>query len=255
MKKIFCMIIFLLIPGIAWCQAENGRPYLDRLYSAEGQLPINTLVVDAEIYGPTDEKGSSSLTIWSRDKIVFKKPNKIKVTSVTVAPGDAMDGMPATIISDGQNSWMYISQGQYPVKKQQDPQRPTLNLPPNLQTYPRDAGNPCIVVGDENIKEINTKAVRIIDESRSIETTVWIDTKRWVPVQLEEKSPSKDGEGHNIIQCRYRDFRKLKDGRWLPFVIEIHKNEQVANMVVFKAVSVNQNIPDHIFEPMQQFVK
>lgn len=257
LKKLFLIVfLWIALSALAYPQADDGRQLLNNLYKTRDSLPINTLVADLEVYKPLAGKTEgSSLKLAAKDKLIFKKPNKLKVDSIIVAPGDPMDGKQLSIISDGNNSFMYVSAGQYPVKKQRDPHRPTLNLPPNIQLYPEDADNRCSLEGSAVVNGIPVRVVKIVDTSRNIETTIWIDTKKWVPVKLSEKSPKKKAEGFDTITCTYRDFKKLKDGRWFPSVIEMMNNDQVVQLVIYKAVSVNVQIPDHIFEPMQKFIK
>lgn len=262
LKKSFVLKILLVamllsaIPQKAFPQADDGRHILDNLYTSDSRMPITTLVADLKIYTPIkDKKAGSSMTLSSKDKLIFKRPNKLKIDSVRVDPGGALDGKQKTIISDGKHAWMYLSIGQYPVKKGPASTLPSLNLPPRVQVFPQDADNRATITGTETVKGVNTKVVKVADSSRGIENTIWVDTNRWVPMKWQEKRPDKKGKGHIITTCVYRDFKKLKDGRWFPFIIEVKVNKNTVRLVKYEALSVNVKVDDHMFEPMKKFIR
>jgi len=198
----------------------------------------------------------TSLALASKDKMVFKRPNKLKLDIIINDPGGALDGKQMTIIRDGNQCWQYVSAGQYPVKKKPDEPSPTLNLPPNIQVYRQDADNQYTVVGNETISKIAATVVKIADKASGEETRIWVDTKRWVPVKLEKKIPDPKGKDDPTTKTvNYRDFKQLKDGRWFPFALEIQTNGKTERVVVYKAISINVGVEDHLFEPMKKFVK
>lgn len=260
MKRILVFILLFLAAAAAipaQTQDTNARPLLDNLYMSSGRLPINDLVADLEVFKPMDSKKQtgSSMVLASKDKIIFKRPNKLKIDTLIVDPGAAMDGKQFTIYRDGKQMFMYASVGQYPVKKGRDEPSPTLSLPPNLQVYPQDAENPCTLAGSETVNGVPCKIVKIADSSRSTENMIWIDTKRWVPIKMVLKVPDAKGEKTITKSVSYRDFKQLKDGRWFPFSIEVKENNVTNRLVVYRALSVNVGIQDNIFEPMQKFYK
>lgn len=251
------MIFILALSGNA-CASE-GRRIIDSLYSSPGRLPINDLVADLEVFEPLQKQtgsGESALTLASKDKVIFKKPNKLKLDIIINDPGGALDKRQMTIIRDGTHCWLYVSAGQYPVKKQPDEPSPTLNLPPNIQVYPHQASNQYSVVGKETISKIPTTIVKIVDGATDEVTKIWVDTEKMVPVKMEKTMPDPKGKGDPTVKVvNYREFKQLKDGRWFPFVLEIATDDKTDRVVVYKAISVNVGIEDHIFEPMQQFIK
>lgn len=252
------MVLLTALIGIfsapAFC--ADGRRLLDNLYVSQGKLPINDLVADIETYTPIDKAdGSSSLSLASKDKLIFKKPNKLKIDSIISDPGGSLDGKQMTIIRDGVNCWLYVSAGQYPVKKKPDEPSSTLDLPPHIQVYPQDADNVVTITGKETIDKTPVTVVKISDKSGSESTTVWIDTKRWVPVKQEKVMTDAKSKGKVTKVVNYKDFRQLKDGRWFPFTFEIQIDGKTNRVVVYKAISVNVGVDDNIFEPMKKFVK
>ena len=262
MKKL-CIVIFIITFMLVFsinkecCAQIDGRRIIDSLYMSSGRLPINDLVADVEVFAPVDKKGGgTSLALASKDKIVFKKPNKLKLDIIINDPGGALDGKQMTIIRDGTQCWQYVSAGQYPVKKKPDEPSPTLNLPPNIQTYPQDADNQYSVAGKETINKIPTTVVKISDKASGEETKVWVDTKKWVPIKMVKKVPDPKGKGSPTEKTvNFREFKQLKDGRWFPFVLEIQIDGKTNRVVVYKAISVNVGVEDHLFEPMKKFVK
>lgn len=249
------LILINMIPTQAL--AQDGRRIIDSLYMSSGRLPINDLVADVEVFAPLEkQKGATSLSLASKDKIIFKKPNKLKLDIIIHDPGGALDGKQMTIIRDGVQCWQYVSAGQYPVKKKPDEPSPTLNLPPNIQVYPQDADNIYTVIGKEKISKVNTTKVKIDDKGTGEITIIWVDTKKWVPVKMEKKVPDPKGKGEPTTKTvNYREFRQLKDGRWFPFVLEVKINGKTSRVVVYKALSINVGIEDHLFEPMKKFLK
>ncbi|MFP4498489.1 MAG: outer membrane lipoprotein-sorting protein, partial [Vulcanimicrobiota bacterium] len=213
-------------------------------------------VADVEVYTPMEGKGETQLTLSSKDKIIFKKPNKLKIDSVIQDPGGSLDGKQVTIIRDGVQRWMYVSAGQYPVKKGPDEPYATLNLPPNIQIYPQESDRTFKVMGKEKIKNVDAIKIEITDESTKEVQIIYVDPIKKVPLKMEIVTiDPKNPEKKETRECYYKDFKKLKDGRWFPFVIEMKQEGKATRMVVYKALSVNVGIDEHLFEPMKKFVK
>jgi len=255
---IFLILISILITFIpGQVHAQDGRRIIDSLYMSPGRLPINDLVADVEVFSPIEkQKGATSLSLASKDKIIFKKPNKLKLDIIIHDPGGCLDGKQMTIIRDGVQCWQYVSAGQYPVKKKPDEPSATLNLPPNIQVYSQDANNSYSVMGKEKVGKVNATKVKIDDKGTGESTIIWVDTKKWVPVKMEKKIPDPKGKGDPITKVvNYREFKQLKDGRWFPFVLEVKINGKIDRVVVYKALSINVGVEDHLFEPMKKFVK
>lgn len=254
-------LLALAAPACAQGHAPDtaARHLIDHLYSISGQLPIQTLIVDLDVSGPINPREPhGNLRPASKDKIFFKRPNKLHVDSVIIDPGGPLDGKQLTIIRDGINAWMFISNGEYPVKKKADEPSPTLWLPFHMQVYAEDAGKQYAIIthGD---KTFGTPAevVKISQASDpKATTTVWIDTRRWVPLALEVVTPAtKPGDPDTVKRVIYKDFRTLQDGRYFPFKLEIYTNGNLTSAGEYKAVGINANLPDSLFEPMNRFIK
>lgn len=251
----------LLSPAAAQ-RAKNdatARQLVDHLYVIGGQMPIQTLIVDleaSELMNPKEPNGN--LRPASKDKIFFKRPNKLHIQSVIIDPGAPQDGKQYTIIRDGVNRWMYVSMGQYPVKKGADEPSPTSLLPFHIQVYPQDAGKQYTLVAQAD-KTFGTPAevVRIADPSNpKASVTVWIDRKRWCPLAQEIAVPAtRPGDADMVKRIVYKDIRQLKDGRFFPFKLEIYEGGVLQRALTYHAVGINENLPDSLFEPMNRFIK
>lgn len=259
MKRIF--LVFLLIifisansTSVAW--PSEAKRLVDNLYMSAGHLPIIDLIVEFEVAYPLEEgKDDTALKFVEKTHLVFKKPTKFRITRVINLPGEPTDQR--ILICDGTSWWQYVPSGQYPISGPLRVQpSPMLNLPPNIQVFPEDANNIYTLVGRETINNVPTKVVKIQDKNDGVVTRIWIDTSRWVPMKLEKKIPDPGGGEEDIVKvCKYSKFKKLKDGRWFPFVIEIYENGKINRMLVYKRVSVNKGVEDNLFEPMKKFVK
>ncbi len=252
------LLTMLVLTSNAFADNSNqGRRIIDSLYMSTGRLPINDMVADLEVFSPVDQKGGgTSLALASKDKLIFKKPNKLKLDIIINDPGGSLDGKQMTIIRDGVQCWQYVSAGQYPVKKIPDSPSATLSLPPNIQVYRQDADNTYTVVGKETLDKITATVVKISDKSSGEETKIWVDTKRWVPLKMEKKIPDSKGKAEPQVKTvNYKEFKQLKDGRWFPFALEVQNNGVTDRVVVYKAISINVGVEDHLFEPMKKFVK
>jgi outer membrane lipoprotein-sorting protein len=237
----------------------SARQLVDHLYVISGQLPIQTLIVDmesSELINPKEPSGN--LRPASKDKVFFKRPNKLHAETIIVDPGGTMDGKQFTIIRDGVNCWMFVPTGEYPVKKGADEPSPSSLLPFHIQLYAQDASKQFKLVarGDKTFG-VAADVVRIADPAEpKASVTVWIDRTRWVPLAQEIIKPaSKPGEEDVVKRILYKDFRQLKDGRYFPFRLEIYKGGVLTNALTYKAVGVNENLPDSLFEPMSHFIK
>ena len=251
----------LLAPALA--QRPKGdaaaRQLVDHLYVLQGQMPIQTLIVDmevSELLNPKEPNGN--LRPASKDKIFFKRPNKLHIQSIVIDPGAPMDGKQYTIIRDGVNRWMFVSMGEYPVKKGADEPSPTSLLPFHIQVYPQDASKQYTLVahGDKTFGSA-AEVVRIADPANpKAAVTVWIDHARWCPLAQEITAPSAHaGEPDTVKRVVYKDIRQLKDGRFFPFKLEIYEGGVLQKALTYKAVGINENLPDSLFEPMNRFIK
>ena len=164
-----------------------------------------------------------------------------------------MDGKQLTTIRDGVNRWQYISMGQYPVKKGQDEPSPSSWLPFHLQVYPQDSNKQYALAGRDSTFGAPADIVKIVDPSNPRATvTVWIDRHRWGPtVHGEGDSCLEAGRpGQRSRRVIYKDIRKTSDGRFFPFKIEWHEGGVLTQAGVYKAVGINENLPDSLFQPM-----
>ncbi len=261
-SMLFIVAAALIALGVAAPSAASremsARQLVDHLYIVQGQLPIQTLIVEMEASAlPSQEKGGTgNLMPASRSKMFFKRPNKLHTSDVLVAPGDPMDGKQQTFISDGVNCWLYVSMGQYPVKKAPDPQEGTSWLPFNIQSYPKDAQKEYTLIGKDTVDRVACQVVRIADPSDpKSSVTVWIDNARWVPLRKEIVRASGSGGANSGKRILYKDIRKLKDGRFFPHLLEMYEADVLTKAGVYKAVGVNEPLPDSLFEPMKKFLK
>jgi len=262
-RKIICTVIILvLVSSIGVLASEtSARQLVDHLFVTSNQLPIQDIMIELDVSRTTLTNSGSSgvLQPASRDKIFFKKPNKLRVDSVTIAPGDPTDGKQAIIIRDGINRWMYVSAGQYPVKKGPDEPSASLMLPFNLQIYQQDLNREYVILGKESVGGIPTDVVGIVNPSSPEQMVkVWIDRSRWVPLKLEMRRVSRSSsekDKPSFQRILYKEIIQLKDGRWIPFVIEYYENEVLEKVVVYRAVAVNVGLQDNLFKPMDIFIK
>lgn len=237
----------------------TARQLVDHLYMVAGQMPIQTLIVEMEVSASTskDRSGPANLVTTRKDKLFFKKPNKLRVDSIVIDPGGPMDGKQVTVIRDGVNRWQYISMGQYPVKKGQDEPSPSSWLPFHLQVYQQDSNKQYALAGRDSSFGVPADIVKIVDPSAPrASVTVWIDRSRWVPLCQERVMPgAKPGDPDAVKRILYKDIRRLNDGRFFPFKLEWHEGGVLTQAGVYKAVGVNENLPDSLFEPMNRFIK
>lgn len=237
----------------------SARQLVDHLYVVSGQLPIQTLILDMEASELiNDKEPNGNLRPASKDKVFFKRPNKLHAETILIDPGGTMDGRQFTIIRDGVNSWMFVPTGEYPVKKGPDEPSPSSLLPFHIQVYPQDASKQySMVARSDKTFGMPAEVVRIADPtSPKSSVTVWIDRSRWVPLAQEIIRPAtRPGEKDEVKRVLYKDFRQLKDGRFFPFKLEIYKGGVLTKAYTYKAVGVNENLPDSLFEPMNRFLK
>ena len=256
MKKVYAFLLIFFsftIPLFAQ-EANEAVSILSKLYCPSGQSPVNDILIE---YEQMDSGGSAStMSLGSKDKIYFKNPAKIRVDSIMVDPGGVNDGKALIIIRDGLNAWLYLSTGQYPVKKKLDEPSPPLNLPFGLTRYPEDLDRKFKIEGRENIEGVNALKISIT-EPTGVRNDVWIDTQRNVPVQLisTKKIKTKDSERLSVKKVIYKDFGKTKDGRYFPMKLEKYSNNDLVSLVIYKAIVVNTGLEDHLFEPMEKLLK
>lgn len=242
-----------------WAREFTARQLIDHLYVVDGQLPVQTVIVEMDVSKLLAKEGggTGNLESSSKDKIFFKKPGKVHIDSTLIDPGGPMDGKQVTIVRDGVNMWMFVSMGQYPVKKGADQPEPTSWLPFHLQVYPTDAQKEYTLIGKDRVDNVAADVVRIVDPSSpKASVTVWVDRVRWVPLRKEIVRPgSKPGEANSGKRILYKDIRRLSDGRYFPFKIEIYEGDVLVSAGVYKAVAINEKLPDSLFEPMNKFLK
>lgn len=256
-----CIVLAMILCASRQVRASNlsAHQLVYHLYIVNGQMPIQTLIVDNDVSGLINPKEKSgNLRPDSHDKIFFKSPNKLHVDSILIDPGGPFDGKQFVFIRDGVNRWMFVTTGEYPVQKGPDQPQATSMLPFHIQTYPQDASKQYTVIKrDDRTYGTPADVVRISDPGnpRSF-VTVWIDTTRWVPLAQELGIPSvRPGVPDVLKKIIYQDFRRLPDGRFFPFRLDIYKNGVLETVCTYTAVGVNDNLPDSLFEPMKRFLK
>ena len=229
----------------------QGRQMVEALYAPQGVQPIKDMVVELECYDLSSE--SNSFELGSKDKIYYKYPNKLRIDAVINDPGGPMDKKEAIIIRDGINVWHYISMGQFPVKKALDQPSGTLNLPFNIQKYPIDASKKYTVKGTKTIDGVETAEILIENPQDENDTkTVYIDTKRQVPLRLDLIRISDKQK--ILVRVDYKEIAKLKDGRYFPKKIEIYENDVHKKMRLYKGLEINCGLDDSMFDQMKGFV-
>ncbi len=253
-----CLVTGLLLAFHPEASGEpahaDPRNLVDQLYTVSGRLPVRDLVAELEASDAGDDTGN--LVSTGKDKIYYKYPNKLRVDSVMRDPGGPLDGRQTITIRDGTNMWHFVSTGQYPVKKAPDTASPTLNLPFNLQRYPQDSARRYELTGTQAIAGVSTKVVRITNPQVPQDVrTVYIDTARNVPLRLEMQIPNDKGGAATRKRVDYKDIKRLEDGRYMPFTLEIYENDRLQKVRVFSGVKVNVGLQDSLFEPMSRFVR
>ncbi|MBI3926295.1 MAG: hypothetical protein HY319_12195 [Armatimonadetes bacterium] len=247
--------------------AELARQLVEQLYTPQGVLPIKDMIVELED-NQAQETGPANLVIRAKTRIYYKFPNKLRVDQVHNDPNSPLDGKMTILIRDGDNSWIYVAEGQYPAEKGSDSQAPTLALPFNVQKYRIDSERQYLYQGKVRFDGRLLHKVRVTNPAQKDWTaTVWIDPAMRVPVQLETTLPTGEAappaeEGAPpapppILTKKvvYRDFRKLPDGRHLPFQIELYEENVLKIVKIYKGVKVNAGLDDSLFEPMKEFIR
>ena len=250
MKKTALLLFMILIlsAGTAFA-APDAKTIISKLYCPSSQMPVSDAVIELEEMVSQGDTGKMELA--SKDKIYFQKTCKLRVDIVISDPGGQLDGRQMTIIRDGSYAFHYLSTGQYPVKKKRDNPSAPLNIPFGLVTYPQDDSCTYAIAGTENIDGI--QATKITITGGSNDKTVWIDTKRAVPVKLEVSA--KDGKKNIKKTVVYKEIGMTKDGRYFPMKLEIYNDSSLSKLIVYKGLIVNSGIDDSIFKPMDKILK
>jgi hypothetical protein len=267
MKQILVLTLILfslVIPVFAQNDNKEAITILNRLYCPAGQAPVNDIVIE---YEQMDSSGKAAMSLGSKDKIYFKQPVKIRVDSVLVDPGNVNDGKNLIVIRDGINAWLYLSTGQYPVKKKLDEPSPPLNLPFGLTHYPEDLNRKYKIEGREKIEGVNALKISFKDpQNDHVNTDVWIDTQRCVPVQFmsihtvkyrikKGTKEEQEKERHSVKKVIYKDFGQTKDGRYFPMKLEKYIGDDLSTLIIYKGIKVNSDLQDHLFEPMEKILR
>lgn len=241
-------------PKAASTGGADPRALVDQLYTVSGKLPIRDMVVELEASDASPETGN--LVATGKDKIYYKYPNKVRIDTVIKDPGGPLDGHQGIIIRDGTNIWMYVSQGQYPVKKGTDAPSPTLNLPFGIQRYPQDGSRTYELVAPAMVEGVRTEVVRITNPQAPQDVrTLYIDVTRNVPLRLEMQLPGDKGAPATQVRVDYKEIKRLEDGRYMPFMLEIYEGNVLQKVRVYKGVKVNVGLQDTLFEPMKGFMR
>lgn len=237
-------------------EAEQARMLVEQLYTPKGVLPIKDLIVELED-NETAEDAPANLVNRAKTKIFFKFPSKIRVDQIHNAPNNSLDGRMTVIIRDGTYMWVY-AMGQYAAKKTSDSGQATLALPFDIQRYRKDAEREYHYLGKETMDSIPVHRVQVLNPAvPGWCAVVWIDPERRVPLQLEAAIPQDGKEAGKFKSKRvlYKDIRKLDDGRWFPFQIQIFDGEILRQVKLYKGVKVNVGLDEQLFQPMKEFYK
>jgi hypothetical protein len=232
-------------------QSELAQQMVNELYTPRGLLPIKDLVIEVDDY-ISEDNGPSNLVCEANSKIFFKSPNRLRVDQVHRSAKSPLDGKMTVIIRDGENLWVYL-EGQIPSKTGNDSQVPTLSIPFNIQRYRRDQEREFYYLGKEKLDGVTVHRVQITNPSMPDWTAVlWIDAERHIPIQLETT-----GRGHHdkMIPKRvvYGDIRRLPDGRFFPFKLQIFENDVLTGVELYKGVRINVGLDDFLFAPQQEY--
>jgi len=235
--------------------AEQARQLVEQLYTPKGVLPIKDMIVELED-NETAEDAPANLVNRAKTKIFYKFPSKLRVDQVHNAPNNSLDGRMTVIIRDGTYMWVY-AMGQYAAKKTSDSGQATLALPFDIQKYRKDAEREYHYLGKETMDNIPVHRVQVLNPAvPGWCAVVWIDPERRVPLQLEAAIPhEKDAGKFKSKRVLYKDIRKLEDGRWFPFQIQIFDGEILRQVKLYKGVKVNVGLDETLFQPMKEFYK
>lgn len=243
----------LVQPGHA--SDVSARQILDHLYMSNGQ-PIEDMMIEAEFSRLKSGDSSGNLRLASRDKLFFKRPNKLRDDATLVEPGTLLDGTTRTVIRDGSNVWMFVSLSPRPLKHMADTPTESILLPYFLQRYPEDADKDYILVGRQAVDGVPCEVVRVSNPDTPQDvTTIWVDTHRWVPLKTEHSVPGKHSHQPTVKSVIYRDIRQTADGRWFPLHLEIYQDDVLNTLAVYTALSINTGLQDDLFAPMEKFMR
>lgn len=248
-KTALLLFMALIISAGSAFAAPDAKTIIAKLYCPSGQMPVADAVIELEEMVSQGDTGKMDLA--SRDKIYFQKTCKIRVEAVISDPGGQLDGRQMTIIRDGKYAMQYLSTGQFPVKKRRDEPSAPLNIPFGLVSYPQEASDSYTVDGSENIDGVQALKIRI--SGGNGEKTVWIDTKRCVPLKLELTSQSGKKSVKKTVS--YKDIGVTKDGRYFPMKIEVYVDSSLSKLIVYKGLVVNSGIDSSLFKPMDKILK
>lgn len=259
--EISCLRIFsaawgrLLLLVLLFCSlfplnaADNSSPLelLNSLYTTAKGAPVEDAVIEMDFSEAAD---NGQLQPSSKDQLSFKKPNLLRIDSTLIDPGGTYDGKKITIIRDGTNSYMYMDEGAYPVKKSLDEPSGTNNLPYYLQVYPQDEQNRRQLAKSETVDGVNCKKIVIeLAAFPGNTVTLWVDPQRRLPLQLEKHYPADGETPERTLTIAYQDIRQLPDSRYFPFKLVFSEGGKVSKVIVYKNVKINSGVKDEVFHP------
>ncbi len=250
-RTAFYSLLFLLM-ALPVYAAKNDQALMliSHLYITQGQLPVNDIVIEYEQM--SSDGSATGMALSSKDKVYFKQPYKIRLDSILVDPGNVNDGKNLIIIRDGLNAWLYLSTGQYPVKKKLDEPSPPLCLPFGLTHYPQDRDKTYTIAGKESIDGVSATRVDI-DSPSGEKTSVWIDTTRWVPLKQLITQKEKNKEVRKMVL--YKEIGKTRDGRYFPMRLEKYIDNNLTSLILYKALQVNTGLEENLFAPLEKLLK
>lgn len=235
-------------------QTPEAMQIVQRLYRGADQVKevedLSVVFTLKKNLQSKDAKDESGMDIFSKGKIFFKKPNKLRVETTIMAPGLGLNfGTQIIRIRDGTTFWQFVSGVEYAIKKRSDERTPFHLLPYNLQTYPQDVGREYTLLGQETIQKRPAYVVGItnkFDPEKAL-VKLWVDRERWVPLKMEI-TRVREGKQLKTLTL-YKNIGETKDHRFLPQRLDYYEGGRLSDIMIYEQIGVNYGIPDTLFAP------
>lgn len=262
---------------IARINTISPEEIVQRLYATEGLPEITEMAAELMVKRNLSGKqvrDDSSLTEFSRGKLFFKAPYKLRVESTVLL--DFLSGEQFIVIRDGRTEWLFKNGVDYPMNKTSDPGTPSSYLPFGFPRFTMSPTKQYTLLSTERTGGTATYVLSLIDKEDPLKkvVTVWVDGEKWLPVKVESTISRNekvseyavvDGEA-TVVERKKRigyklmtvmkEFKKTADGRWFPGKIEYYEKKNSENepwslqqVVSFDRIAVNHPVPDTLFAP------
>lgn len=252
MKKFFIILFFLIfLSNISYGQQYTAEQIIENLYMEITVGKIYDITIDMEVFGragkgkdPKDE-----MVKLMTGTIFFLEPSNIRLEKTMVF--QEIDGVNfAVVIRNGVKEWMYTNLAPVCYYKHEDSHVHSIYLPFNIDTQLYDSYRKYSKIGEEYAGAKCTYVIGISNSRDPIYKfiTVWVDGERYVPMKEETFVRGQDGK-ENKHTTLYKEFKKLKDGRWMPFRIEKYVNDKLISYINFKDMIINQGLIPDMFNP------